>query len=68
MVGQTMVKGRVEQISGSGHARVSCEDGYVRVCRLRFRGRIRAGDTVIVRPWSVQSNEKGDIISRERRG
>ncbi len=47
---------------------VHCKDDKMRVCRIpgRIRRRIwiKAGDVVIVKPWSVQSEKKGDIIWR----
>ena len=62
------VFGVVEDAMGSGHMKVRCKDGYTRTCRipgrLRKRVWIREGDVVIVEPWQVQSDEKGDIVYR----
>ncbi len=62
------VFGVVEEAMGSGHMKVRCKDGHTRVCRipgrLRKRVWIREGDVVIVEPWQVQSDEKGDIVYR----
>lgn len=62
------VFGIVEQALGSGWMDVRCSDGKVRRCRipgkLRRRMWIRVGDVVIVQPWEVQSDERGDIVYR----
>ncbi|MEM5855793.1 MAG: translation initiation factor eIF-1A, partial [Candidatus Aenigmatarchaeota archaeon] len=60
------VLGRVEMMLGGDKLRVVCEDGNVRICRipgkLRKKIWILVGDLVLVQPWKVQSNERGDII------
>jgi len=62
------ILGVVEQMYGFDRLRVRCRDGFIRNCRIpgRIRKRlwVREGDVVIVRPWAVQSREKGDIIHR----
>lgn len=62
------ILGVVEQMYGFDRLRVRCKDGFIRNCRIpgRIRKRlwVREGDVVIVRPWTVQSKEKGDIIHR----
>lgn len=62
------VFGVVEDSMGSGHMRVRCKDGNTRVCRipgrLHKRVWIREEDVVIVEPWEVESDEKGDIVYR----
>ena len=56
------------EMLGAGKLRVECSDGKTRLCRipgrLRKRVWVRPGDLVIVEPWSVQGNERGDIIWR----
>ncbi len=51
---------------GAGKITVKCEDGNTRLCRIAGRIRkklwIRIGDVVLVEPWIVQTNERGDII------
>jgi translation initiation factor 1A len=63
--------GVIEQALGAGWMDVRCEDGKVRRCRipgkLRRRMWMRVGDVVIVQPWSVQSDERGDIVYRYTR-
>ncbi len=58
--------GVVDQRLGFGKTRVICADKNVRVCRvpgkLRRRVRVYPGTFCIIRPWEVQSEEKGDII------
>lgn len=60
--------GIVEKAMGSGHMKVRCKDGHVRTCRIPGRLRkqvwIREGDVVIIKPWQVESDEKGDIVHR----
>lgn len=60
------VMGFVEEFLGASRFRVRCKDGYTRMCRLpgKFRRRFRmsVGDAVIIEPWDVQPNEKGDVI------
>ena len=64
--GETL--GKVIKISGATKFIVACADGKERVCSIpgRFRRRfwIKVNDIVMVKPWVVQSDEKGDIIWR----
>lgn len=65
------VFGVVEQALGAGWMDVRCADGYVRRCRipgrLRRRMWVKVGDVVIIQPWPVQTNERGDIVYRYTR-
>jgi len=65
---QPEVLGIVEMMVGGDKMKVKCDDGNLRICRipgrLRKRVWIRAGDLVLVEPWSAQSDERGDIIFR----
>lgn len=60
------VMGEIEQILGASRFKIACQDGKTRMCRIpgKFRKRItvRVGDIVIVEPWSVEGDEKGDIV------
>lgn len=60
------VLGLIDQRLGFGKTRVICADKKVRICRVpgKYRRRIwvRVGTFVIVRPWEVQSDERGDLI------
>ena len=58
--------GIVESLLGSNKLRVRCQDNRIRLCRIpgRMRKKIwmREGDAVLVEPWEIQGNEKGDIV------
>ncbi|MCD6563847.1 MAG: translation initiation factor IF-1A [Thermoproteales archaeon] len=60
--------GVIEQFLGYDRARVLCEDGKVRLCRIpgKMKKRVwmRIGDIVLVAPWEFQYDTKGDIIYR----
>ncbi len=65
------VFGVVEQMFGCDRLRVRCKDGHVRNCRIpgkiRKRLWVREGDVVLVRPWPVQAEQRGDIAYRYTR-
>jgi translation initiation factor 1A len=65
------VLGIVEDMLGGGRFRVNCKDGKTRVCRVsgKFKRRqwIRPGDIVLIHPWEVQEDERGDVIWKYRR-
>lgn len=60
--------GLVTKAVGASNFRVRCTDNLERVCsipgRLRRRFWIKENDLVLVKPWSVQGNERGDIVWR----
>jgi translation initiation factor 1A len=60
------VIGIIEELVGWAHAKVRCLDGKVRICRVpkKISRRIwlRKGDYVIVDPWEIEGDKKGDII------
>lgn len=62
------VIGKVVQMMGFGKMTVKCTDGKIRLCRIpgRFRNRlwIRVNNIVLVKPWELAEDEKGDIIYR----
>jgi len=62
------VIGIVEMMLGGDKMKVICDDGKTRICRipgkLRKRVWVGAGDMVLVQPWKVQTDERGDIIFR----
>ncbi len=62
------VVGRVLRLVGATRFQVDCSDGNQRLCiipgRLRRSFWIKENDVVLVRPWTVQSNERGDIVWR----
>jgi translation initiation factor 1A len=65
------VLGFVEQMFGFDRARVRCRDGHVRNARIRGKIRkrlwVRDGDVVVIQPWPVQGDERGDILYRYTR-
>ena len=65
------VLGIVEQMLGGDKLLVTCEDGKERIVRipgkLRKRVWIREGDLILVQPWKVQSDKRGDVIFRYTR-
>ena len=60
------VFGVVMSMLGSNKLKVRCSDERIRTCRIpgkmRKRIWIREGDAVIVKPWSIQGDERGDAI------
>lgn len=58
--------GSIEELLGASRFRVKCKDGKVRICRIpgKFRKRIhlQIGDAVLVEPWTVEGDIKGDIV------
>ena len=62
------VFGVVIQLLGSGRMLVRCSDGKERICRIPGRIRrklwIKPGDIILVEPWPVQGDKKGDMIVR----
>jgi translation initiation factor 1A len=51
--------------------RVRCLDNKTRICRIpgRYKRRlwIREGDTVLVEPWELSGDEKGDLIFKYKK-
>ncbi|MBS3127409.1 translation initiation factor eIF-1A [Candidatus Woesearchaeota archaeon] len=66
----TEVLGIVKQRLGGSRMRVLCLDGKERICRIPGRLRralwVREGDVVIIEPWELGGNEKGDIVHKYR--
>ena len=60
------VLGLVLSMLGAGRMSVECEDGFKRICRipgkLRRRMWVRMNDIILIKPWTVQTNERADII------
>jgi translation initiation factor 1A len=63
--------GIVEQRLGGTRMRVRCLDNKTRICRIpgRYKRRlwIREGDTVLVEPWELSGDEKGDLIFKYKK-
>ena len=62
------IVGRVMRIAGATNFFIKCNDGKERLCtipgRLRRMFWIKTNDIVIVKPWIVQSDQRGDIVWR----
>ncbi|MGB9708149.1 MAG: translation initiation factor eIF-1A [Candidatus Pacearchaeota archaeon] len=60
------VLGILEQRLGANHMLIKCLDGKARNCRVPGRLRrklwLREGDIVLVEPWEIGGEEKGDIL------
>lgn len=60
------VLGIVEQRVGGSRMIVKCFDGKTRNCRIPGRMKrklwVREGDVVLVEPWELSGDEKGDIL------
>jgi len=63
--------GIVDQRLGASRMKVKCLDGKTRLCRIpgRLKRRlwVREEDIVLVEPWELQGDEKGDIIYKYRK-
>lgn len=64
------VIGTIDQRLGASKMRVKCLDGKTRLCRVpgRMKRRlwVREGDVVIVEPWELGGDEKGDLVYKYR--
>lgn len=60
------VIGIVEKLLGYGKMYVRCADGKVRNCRIPGsslrRMWVRPNHIVLVKPWDLESDKKGDVI------
>ncbi len=67
---RTEVLGIVQQRLGGSRMRILCLDGKERICRIPGRLRrslwVREQDVVIVEPWELGGNEKGDVVYKYR--
>lgn len=64
------VLGIVQQRLGGSRMRVLCLDGKERICRIPGRLRralwVRENNVVIVQPWELGGDEKGDVVYKYR--
>ncbi len=64
--------GNVVMLMGGSRLQVDCEDEKTRICRIpgKFKRRmwVRPGDYVIIEPWTIQSDERADVLWRYTRG
>jgi translation initiation factor 1A len=60
------ILGIIKANLGGSRFEVKCNDDFTRICRipgkLKKKIWIRLGDLVVIQPWTVQSNERGDIV------
>ena len=63
---QGQVIGICDQRVGGSRMKVRCLDGKTRVCRIpgRLKRRlwVREGDILLVEPWELGGDDKGDIV------
>ena len=64
------VLGVVQQRLGGSRMRVLCLDGKERICRIPGRLRrelwVRDNDVVIIEPWELGGDDKGDVVYKYR--
>src|SRR3989338_7901054 len=64
------VIGVVQQRLGGSRMRVLCLDGKERICRIPGRLRrelwVRDNDVVIIEPWELGGDDKGDVVYKYR--
>ena len=62
--------GIVDQRLGASRMKVRCLDEKTRICRIPGRLKrklwVREGDLVLVEPWELGGDDKGDIIFKYR--
>lgn len=60
------ILGILDQRLGASRMKVRCLDGKTRVCRVPGRLKrkmwIREGDVLLIEPWELGGDERGDII------
>ncbi len=60
------ILGICEQRVGGSRMKVKCMDGKVRICRIPGRLKrtlwVREGDVLLIEPWELSGEEKGDVI------
>jgi translation initiation factor 1A len=58
--------GILEQRLGGSRMRVRCLDGKTRICRIPGRLKrslwVREGDVLLIEPWELGGDKKGDVI------
>jgi|SRR3989344_5317494 len=58
--------GTVDQRLGGSRMKVRCMDNKTRICRIPGRLKkklwVREGDIVLIEPWGLGGDEKGDVI------
>lgn len=63
--------GILDQRLGASRMRVRCLDGHTRICRipgrLKRRMWVREGDVLLIEPWELGGDEKGDVIFKYKK-
>jgi len=63
--------GIVTEMHGGARMMVQCVDGKTRLCRVPGKIKrkiwVKVGDVVLVTPWSIEPETKGDITYRYTR-
>lgn len=58
--------GICEQRVGGSRMKVRCMDGKTRICRIPGRLKrklwVREGDVLLIEPWELGGDDKGDVI------
>lgn len=67
----TQTFGILESRLGGSRTRARCLDGKTRICRIPGRLKrklwVREGDLVLVEPWELGGDDKGDIIFKYKK-
>ena len=62
--------GVLDQRLGASRMRVRCLDGKTRICRVPGRLKrklwVREGDVLLIKPWELGGDDKGDVIFKYR--
>lgn len=60
------VLGIVEAMLGTNKISVRCQDNKIRIGRIpgRIKKRIwiREGDAILIKPWDIDSDRRGDVV------
>jgi len=60
------ILGILDQRLGGSRSRVKCMDGKTRICRIPGRLKrklwVREGDVLIIEPWELSGDKKGDVV------
>ena len=66
----TQIIGICDQRVGGSRMKVRCMDGKERICRIPGRLKrklwIREGDVLLIEPWELSGDEKGDVVYKYR--
>ncbi len=63
------VIGKVIELHGGKRMKVQCSDGKLRLCRIpgrKSRIWVKRDNYVLVEPWEIEGDEKGDVVWKYR--